>query len=142
MNKTCPKCNLSNPAQAAFCHNCATPLGAGPTVGAQQQAWPQNPVGGAVAGGQYVAAPQETQRAMISMLMAIGAFLCCGPLLGIPAAILGWLELDAIKSGRASANGKTMATVGLWGGIASTVIHVGIWIIWMLLGALSSASAY
>lgn len=144
MNKTCPKCNLPNPAQAAYCHNCASPLGAGPTVGAQQQqGWPQNPVGGAVAGGQaYVAAPQESQKAMISMILAIAGFLCCGPILGLPAAILGWMELDAIKNGRSSPSNKTMATVGLWGGILATVGHIIFYVIWFFLGLIGSAGTY
>jgi Domain of unknown function (DUF4190) len=77
---------------------------------------------------------------MIAMVLAIGGIFCCGPVLGVPAAILGWLELDAIKSGRAPEGGKTMAMVGLWGGIAATVIHIVIWILWVFLGALSSVS--
>lgn len=72
------------------------------------------------------------------MILAIAAIFCCGPLLGIPAAILGWMELEAIKSGRAPETGKTMAAVGLWGGIAATVIHAGLWIVWVFLGALTS----
>ena len=70
------------------------------------------------------------------MILAIGAFLCCGPLLGIPAAILGWLELTAIKEGKAPAKGKTMASIGLWGGIAATVIHIVGYVIFMALGML------
>ena len=79
---------------------------------------------------------------MIAMILGIAAFLCCGPFLGIPAAIVGWLELTAIKEGRSPASGKTMALVGLWAGIAATVIHAALWLIWMLLGAASSAGQY
>jgi len=124
MTRTCPKCGSPNPPQAAFCHNCATALG------------PQQP--NPVNGQQFVAAQPQTQKAMISMILAIAAFLCCGPFLGIPAAILGWLELTAIKEGRADAGGKTMATVGLWGGIAATVLHVVGYGVWVLLGMLSA----
>lgn len=140
MTKTCSKCGLSNPSEAAFCHNCATPLSAATQSPPKQSAWPQNPPGGPIAGGAgYVAAP-ASQRPMIAMILAIAAVLCCGPLLGVPAAILGWMELEAIKNGRAPESGKTMAAVGLWGGIAATVIHVGLWIIWVLLGAVSSVT--
>lgn len=91
-------------------------------------------------GGQAKAsAPQESQKAMISMILAIAGFLCCGPILGIPAAILGWLELDAIKNGRAPESGKTMATVGLWGGIVATVFHIFFYVIWFFLGLVSSS---
>jgi len=127
MNKTCPKCGLSNPSEAAFCHNCAAPLNNTP------QAPPPFQAGG---GQGYMTAPPESQKPMIAMILAIGAFLCCGPLLGIPAAILGWLELTAIKEGKAPAKGKTMASIGLWGGIAATVIHIVGYVIFMALGML------
>lgn len=139
MTKTCQKCGTPNLSQAAFCQNCASPLNAAPQH-PPQQAWPQNPVGGPVIGGQpNIPVQQPSQRPMIAMILAIAAFFCCGPILGIPAAIIAWLELDAIKNGRSPEGGKTMAMVGLWGGIAATVIHAVLWVIWLLLGALSSA---
>jgi len=90
-------------------------------------------------GGQY-AVPAESQKPMISMILAIAGFFCCGPILGIPAAIIGWMELDAIKNGRSPQSGKTMATVGLWGGILATLAHVVFYFIWFFLGLISSAS--
>lgn len=136
MTITCQKCGTPNLSQAAFCQNCSSPLGGSAT--APPPPWQQTPVGGPVVGGQnYVAAPPETQKAMIAMILSIAALLCCGPFTGVPGAILGWLELTAIKEGRASEKGKMMATVGLWLGIGATVIHIAIWVIWMLLGALT-----
>lgn len=76
------------------------------------------------------------------MILAIAGFLCCGPILGIPAAILGWMELDAIKNGRAPASGKTMATIGLWGGIVATVLHVLFWVLSFFLGLISGGGGY
>lgn len=94
-------------------------------------------------GGQaYVAAPPGANKAMISMILAIAGFLCCGPILGIPAAILGWMELEAIKNGRSPESGRTMATVGLWGGIVATVGHVIFWFISFFLGLLSGGGGY
>lgn len=91
-------------------------------------------------GGQaYVAAPPVSQKPMIAMILAIGGFLCCGPLLGIPAAILGWMELDAIKHGRSPESGKMMATVGFWGGIAATIVHIAFYVISFLMGLVSSS---
>lgn len=130
MSKTCQKCGTINPPQATFCQNCAAQLTQDP---------PQWDKGGGSGQNTVQAA---TQRPLIAMILAIAAFFCCGPLLGIPAAILGWLELSAIKEGRSPASGKTMASIGLWGGIASTVIHAGLWLIWMLLGAASSVGQY
>lgn len=90
-------------------------------------------------GGQTFAAAPESQKPMIAMILAIAGFLCCGPVLGIPAAILGWMELDAIKNGRSPESGKMMAMVGLWGGIAATVAHVFFYVIWFFLGLISSS---
>ena len=122
MAKTCPKCNQMNPAEAAFCLNCAAPLG-GP---AQQFAFANG-------------APQS-QKGLYSLILAVAGLFCCGPFTGIPAAILGWMELDAIKAGRSSADNRWMALIGLWGGIASTFIHIIGYVMWVLLGMLSSLS--
>ncbi len=142
MTKVCPKCSLPNPAEAAFCHNCASPLTA--NVGTQQQQpWPQNPVAAPVMGGQaFVAASPASQKPLIAMLLSIGGILCCGPILGVPGAILGWLELQAIREGRSPADGKLMSQVGLWVGIAATVIHIGAWIVWLLLTAVAGGGGY
>lgn len=74
------------------------------------------------------------------MILAIVAVLCCGPFTGVPAAILGWMELDGIKSGRTSPDSKVMAMIGLWGGIAASVIHAGLYILWILLSMMSAAA--
>lgn len=152
MTRTCPKCNQPNPPDAAFCRNCAAALGlAAPT---QQQSPPfgdQAPYVGAppqgYGGAQNFAgqgnsqAPQS-QRPLISVILAIVGLLCCGPFTGIPAAIVAWLELDAIKNGSSSPNGKTMAQIGFWGGIAVTIIHGILWVLYLLFGMLASASPY
>lgn len=86
-----------------------------------------------------------SQKAVIALILAIVALFCCGPFAGIPAAIVGWLELTAIKEGRSPADGKWMAMVGLWGGIAATLIHGGLYLIYVfisMLGAMSSPYYY
>ncbi len=135
-----------NPPDAAFCRNCATVLG--PTVGGsgyQQQAPPyvggQGPhvgappqqYGGQNVGMQGAAAGSASQRAIAALGLAIAGLLCCGPLTGIPAAIVGWLELDAIKNGKSPAAGKLMAQIGLWGGIAVSLLHAVGWVLMMFL---------
>ncbi len=77
---------------------------------------------------------------MIALILAVAALLCCGPFTGLPAAILGWMELDAIKNGRSPQDGRWMALVGLWGGIASTVIHAGFYLLWILMSMMSAAT--
>ena len=122
MTKPCPKCNQLNPAEAAFCLNCASPIGSPQHFG--------GPTG----------APTASQKGLFSLILAIVALVCCGPFAGIPAAILGWMELDAIKNGRTPADNKWMAVVGLWGGIASTVLHIIGYVLYVMLGMLSAMS--
>lgn len=113
-----------NPAEAAFCLNCASPLAAAPPpIGAPQQFGNTPPV---------QPGAQQSQKGLISLILAIVALICCGPFAGIPAAILGWMELDGIKAGRTPADNKWMAVVGLWGGIASTLIHIFLYVCYVL----------
>lgn len=107
-----------------FCLNCASPLGAVPGVGQQN----------------FAASQPSSQKGLFSLILAVVALLCCGPFAGLPAVILGWMELDAIKSGRAPSDNKWMALVGIWGGIASAAIHIVGYVLWVLMGMLSTAS--
>lgn len=126
MTKQCTRCNQMNPAEAAFCLNCATPLSAYQQPGAIPQ--------------QQLSNTGASQKGLYSLILAIVALVCCGPFAGIPAAILGWMELDAIKTGRSSSENKWMAVVGLWGGIASTLLHIIGYVLWVLMGMLSTVS--
>ena len=142
----CPKCNQFNPPEAAFCLNCASSLAAPPPfVGHQQQQGQQQfpSPGYPVASQPHQAGGQEaSQKPLIALILAISAFLCCGPLTGVPAAIVGWMELDAIKNGRSPASGKTMATIGFWGGIVASILHTIVTIIFILLSALSGGGGF
>jgi hypothetical protein len=121
-----------NPAEAAFCLNCASPIAPASTpIGAPQQFGNTPPVH---------AGAQPSQKGLFSLILAIVALICCGPFAGIPAAILGWMELDAIKTGRTPADNKWMAQVGLWGGIVSTVLHIIGYVLYVMLGMLSAMS--
>lgn len=129
-----------------YCLNCASLLSqtaVPPVIGNPNpgQQWP----GSGQAGG--ISAPVRQagngdfgQKAVVALVLAIVALLCCGPLTGVPAAIVGWMELDAIKNGRSPAGGRWMALVGLWGGIAMSILHVVGYIFWILLSAMSAAS--
>ncbi|MDI1241882.1 MAG: zinc ribbon domain-containing protein [bacterium] len=126
MTKPCSKCHQLNPAEAAFCLNCASPIG---------------PIAPSPQFGGPTGAPTPSQKGLISLILAIVALVCCGPFAGIPAAILGWMELDSIKNGRSPADNKWMAMVGLWGGIASTVLHIIGYVLYVMLGMLSAMSS-
>ena len=126
MTRVCSKCGVVNRSDAMFCENCASPLGVA------NQPFTVN------AGTQPGANPQSSQRPMIAMALAVAALFCCGPFTGLPAAIVAWLELAAIKEGRSSPDGRTMTMIALWVGVAATVIHIGLWFLWMLFGAIAS----
>jgi hypothetical protein len=72
-------------------------------------------------------------RATTAMVLGIVSFvLCLGFLTGIPAAVLGKMELTAIDEGRAPEAGRTRATVGMVGGLIATVascLGCGIYIV-------------
>lgn len=151
MTKLCPTCNQTNPPDAAFCLNCSARLG--PTIGGPGYQQQTPPFGGAQA--PYVGAPPQYaggqnfgmqgnaegsagQKAIVSLVLAIAGLVCCGPFTGIPAAIVGWMELSAINSGSSPVSGKWMALVGLWGGIAVSVIHGALMLLYLLLALASS----
>ena len=147
MTRPCPKCNQMNPPNAAFCLNCASPMAEAPPFIGQQQAqqlqyWPGQNVGVNIPMVGVQSGSGSGQKAMIAMILAIVAFLCCGPFTGVPAAIVGWMALDAIKNGREPADSKWMAMIGLWGGIAATLIHGVGYVFWVLLSAMSASSPY
>ncbi len=129
-----------NPPEAAFCLNCSTSLSPTPPFIGQQQGQPGfgAPNFPMAAQPKTNEAEEASQKPLIALILAISAFFCCGPITGVPAAIVGWMELDAIKNGRSPVSGKTMATIGLWGGIAATIIHSILFVIWILFSALAA----
>lgn len=150
MERICQNCNRPNSAEAAFCRHCASPLTA-PATGARQpettppprqdQNWGQPAGAGQNARNATGAPAGSSQKALLALGLAAGGLLCCGPITGIPAAILGWLEINAIKEGRSPRDGMWMAQVGLWGGIAVSILGVIGWF-FMLLLSMSSGPAY
>jgi hypothetical protein len=150
MNKQCQNCRQSNPPEAAFCLNCAAPLVPAQFGGNQQanQQWNQPNFGGQQAGQNFVQPPQSnqgggaSQRAIVALILTITGLFCCGALTSIPAAIVGWMEIDAIKKGQSPSAGMWMAQVGLWGGIIVTIITTVGGILFLMLSAASSNPYY
>ncbi len=63
-------------------------------------------------------------RAIAALIVSIVSLvMCCWPA-GIVGIVLGKMEMNAIKEGRASQAGETMAKVGFYMGIAVTVISL------------------
>lgn len=142
MTKVCPKCNTPNLPEAAFCASCASPLPIGPAVGSppNQQQW--TPQSGQMIGQPPPAKSGASQRAIIALVLAIAALLCCGPFTGIPAAIVGWMELSAINLGQSSPSGRWMAQVGIWGGIICSILYIIFVGIWLLLSMMAGGGYY
>ena len=73
-------------------------------------------------------------RAIASLVLAIvSIFTCCFPL-SIPAAILGKLEMNAIKAGTAPPAGMGLATAGFWIGLIGSIISFGFFILKIFFG--------
>lgn len=136
MTRICQTCSQPNPPVAAFCLNCAAPLaqeqfGAPPN----NQQWNR----------QSIPAPQSggvSQRATAALLLAVAGLVCCGPLTSVPAMIVGWMEIDAIKKGQSSAEGMRLAQIGLWGGAAITAVQTVGFLFWLLLSMAASPYDY
>lgn len=146
MERLCQNCNRPNPPEAAFCRHCASPMGQ--NQGGQQgsanqgnanqgQFNNQQNFGGQGRQNFAQASGGPGQKAIAALILAIAGLICCGPFTGIPAAIAGWLEIGAIKEGRSSPNGMWMAQVGLWGGIAVSILHTILGVVFGFLSMLS-----
>lgn len=143
MNKVCQNCQQPNPSEAAFCLNCAAPLSSGQQA---NQQWNQPNFGGQQGGQNFAQPPTSaggaSSRATAALILAIAGFLFCCPLTSIPAVVVGWMEIDAIKKGQSSPNGMKFAQIGVWGGIAATVLQGVGFLFWIFLSMASAPYGY
>lgn len=138
MSKFCQRCKQSNPSEAAFCLNCAAPLGA--SSGRQQQAnqpWHQPNFSGPAVDKTF----EASSRAKLALGLSLAGMFCLGPLASIPAIILGWMEISAINQGQSSAAGKSITTFGIGMAVVSLVLQVGGFFLWILFAIAISADA-
>lgn len=146
MNITCQNCNQVNPPEAAFCLNCAAPISRGQPVNRQQAnpQWNQPNYAAQPPVQNFAQSPavagKASQRATTALILALVGLFCCGPFTSIPAMIVGWMEISAIKQGQSPAAGMRFAQIGLWGGAAVTAIQIIGFILWMLLSMAGSTS--
>lgn len=134
MKTFCPKCNKENPPEALFCRNCASTLSVGqvnvPPPRQEQspfanQQWNQGAANNPNAHNYGNPSAGPSGRAIASVALTVCSLvLCCGVLTSIPGALLGWLEISAIKEGRSSQAGLVMAQAGFWGGIVLTILSI------------------
>jgi len=71
---------------------------------------------------EAAAQPGASGRAVASLVLGILSLICMGFMAGIPAIILGSMELRAIKDGKAPKAGEGVAKVGYILGIVGTVM--------------------
>lgn len=165
----CTRCGTPNPDDASFCRNCSATLtkpGASPrptsssgsstsphyqppTIASRPQPPPeQAPYPGyqgfPIQQNEYIrpsAVPQggASGRAIAAMVLSILSLFTCGPLMSIPGAILGKMEMNAIRNGQASAAGETFAKVGFYLGLGVTVLSCLGGIVWALLSFMGMA---
>jgi hypothetical protein len=149
----CTQCGTDNKDDARFCRNCAAPLvrtapQPAPPADPQPSAFPPSPGGYSSSGGyqpgQSVMPQQSYQgyqsgyagynppmpqnasgRAIAAMILSILSLVTClGPLLSVPGLILGKMEMNAIRDGRAPKAGETFAKVGFYAGLVVTILSV------------------
>ncbi len=134
----CNQCGATNAPQAKFCGGCGASL-----AGSWNQPQPPPPTN--YIGPQPGPPPPQpsgatSNKAMFSLILGILSFICCGLFSGIPGAILGKMEMDAIKQGRAPESNMGMAKAGFWISIVGTVFSIVILIMVLFFGFLSSFS--
>jgi hypothetical protein len=154
----CTRCGSPNDEAAEYCRNCAEPLakpGRGtapfrdptPTAGSRPRGEDPYP-------GYQAALPPEYQpyqpyqsppaaytpplpaspsgRALTAMILSLVSIVTCGPLLSIPGLVLGKMEMNAIREGRAPQAGENFARVGFYLGIAVTALSCIGGIAWLV----------
>lgn len=84
-------------------------------------------------------------RALVTLILGVLSLVCGGFVMGIPAIILGHMELKAIKNGEAPKEGEGIAKVGYILGIIGTVLTclviLGMFLLMMLGISLGASEA-
>lgn len=120
----CGRCRIDNQVGAQFCRACASPLAANwQPENPGQQNYQQPPQ----QGFQAYANPMSQKasgKAITSMILSISSLVLCCMLLSVPGMILGFIEMNAVRQGRASLASDGYAKTGFYVGLAGTVISV------------------
>lgn len=95
----CAKCGATNPDDSSNCGQCGAPV----------EAAAQGPA---------------STLAIASLVCGILSFILCGCISGIPALIMGKMELNKIDAGTSSRAGRGLAYAGFIMGIINTVLTV------------------
>lgn len=100
----CMRCGSANIGGAQFCSGCGAAL----------------PVG-----NSYHPPAQNSShsRSIIALVLGIAGILLCG-FTAIPGAILAWMEMQAVREGRAPQSNGGMAKTAFWINIAALILTV------------------
>jgi uncharacterized membrane protein YjgN (DUF898 family) len=129
----CSQCGATNAAGAKFCGSCGAVI---PPPAYNPPPPPSNYIG---PNPQPVPPPAgSNSKAVIALVLGIASVFCCGIFTGIPAAILGKMEMDAIKQGRSPESNMGMAKAGFWIGIVGSVLFILGIVLTLFFGLLSS----
>lgn len=101
----CLRCGNTNLNYAQFCAACGSQLNWGQTVGPTP-------------------APRSGNgRAIIALVLGLAGLFFCG-FTAIPGAILAWVEMQAVREGRAPQSNSGMAKIAFWINIVALVLTV------------------
>jgi hypothetical protein len=136
----CQRCGMNNREGSQFCAGCAAPVFAN-----QQQQFNQGFAGQPQQFNQgFASQPQVSSgssgRAIASLMLSILGLIFCGWFTSIPGMILGKMEMNAIRDGRASQSGSGLAKTGFYMGIGVTALYGVIGGLYVLLAIFGSMS--
>jgi hypothetical protein len=60
--------------------------------------------------------------AIAALVLGIASWVMCGPVLSIPGAIVGKMEMGKIERGESAAAGATLAKAGFWISVANLAL--------------------
>lgn len=155
----CTQCGARNLETDQYCRACNAPLVkrtpsgstqnpspyAKPSAPPPTQNYPPYPgyQGFPISQGQPAPFPVQqgaSGRAIASMILSLISIFTCGPLFSVPGMIMGKREMDAIQQGQAPPAGETMAKIGYYVGIISTVLACLGFLAWIVMFVITAAS--
>lgn len=143
----CQRCGMNNRDGAQFCAGCAVPLVASQQqfnqgFNGQQQQFNQGFNGqqqfNQGYNGQQQVSSGSSGRAIASLMLSILGLIFCGWFTSIPGMILGKMEMNAIRDGRASQSGSGLAKTGFYMGIGVTALYGVIGAFYVLIAIVGS----
>jgi hypothetical protein len=116
----CNRCGVENQMGSQFCRTCATPLMSDQQFNQQNFGQQQVNQQQFVHGGYQQPKQGASGRAIAALILSLIGIFLCGLFTSIPGMILGKMEMNAIREGRAPAAGDGFAKTGFYAGMVGT----------------------